>query len=119
MPAPRAVQTRNLRQVVAGNPQARIAQMRTPDRHTKGANGVLKGRSRAGRVILRKSTPLQTKANADRVPMEMSSPRTSIGNSPAASVATKPHAKTAAKGVFDPAPTRLNARGTRPSCDMA
>ena len=50
---------------------------------TNGTHGVLKGRTKSGRLRRKTQVPAETMTNANNVPMLTSSPKTSIGTNAA------------------------------------
>ena len=80
--------------------------------------GTRKGRSTSGCVRRRTSTPAQTITKAISVPIETSSPSTSIGSSPATVAPAAPHTMVVNAGVLKRGSMRSKARGSMPSADM-
>ena len=80
--------------------------------------GTRNGRSMSGCVRRRTSTPAPTIKKAISVPMETSSPSTSIGDSPATVAPAIAHTTVVKAGVLKRGSIRSKARGSIPSADM-
>ena len=74
----------------AGSVSIRPKQHTMPMIGTNGISGVLKGRSRSGRVERRIHTPAQTSTNASSVPMFTSCPSSCSGRMPVAMATATP-----------------------------
>ena len=93
-------------------------QLSTPRLQISHAIGIRNGRGRSGWVRRRISTPAQTAANAISVPIEVSSPRTSSGNTAASSAMPMPVITVLMCGVRYVGWILVNSGGSSPSRPM-
>lgn len=85
---------------------------------TKGTNGVLKGRGRSGSVLRNNITPIQTKENANKVPIETMWPKSVTGTKPAKMLTKSIKKILVLKGVLNLEWIVLKNFGNNPSLDM-
>ncbi len=97
---------------------SRPMQLSTPRLQISQAIGMRNGRGRSGWVRRRTSTPAQTAAKAISVPIEVSSPRMSSGNSAASRAMPMPVITVLICGVRYLGWILVNTGGSRPSRPM-
>ena len=94
-------------------------QTTTPAVQVTGANGTRNGRGVSGIDLRSTSTPAQTAVNASSMPIETSSPSTSIGKTPAKNAASTPVMTVAMDGVWYFGCTFSSCGGSSPSRAIA
>ena len=97
---------------------SRATQLITPRLQISHASGMRNGRGRSGWVRRSTSTPAQTAAKAISVPIEVSSPRMSSGNTAASRAMPMPVITVLMCGVRYLGWMRVNTGGSRPSRPM-
>lgn len=118
MRKPAAVQTPMSIQLCAVIADSSAAQLKTPSEQTSQAAGMRNGRGRSGWARRRISTPTHTAAKAISVPIEVSSPRMSSGNSAASNAMPMPVMTVLMCGVRYSGWILVNTGGSNPSRPM-
>jgi hypothetical protein len=90
-------------------------QVKIPSIGTNGTNGVLKLRGALGMVLRITNTPIQTRINANSVPMLVISPTTLAGTNAANKLTKTMNSKLFFAGVLNFGWTLLNTLGINPS----
>ena len=114
-----ANQASSLTQVSRGRLTIKATHTTIPARGIHGYAGTRNGLDSSGRRCRNTMTPAQTIANASRVPIEIGSPRSFKGNTPAITAAVAPVTSVPTCGVRKRGCTDANIFGRSPSRDIA
>src|SRR6478672_2402697 len=93
-------------------------QVKMPNTGTRGTRGVLKARGASGFVFLNTITPMQTRINANSVPILVISPTTLAGTNAANKLTNIMNKKLDLAGVLNLGCTLEKTDGSRPSLLM-